>query len=109
MASWFTRILGRKAEPLHQATLVINGWMTSCSRCGKRARAEEKFHERNHAGKPNGCGARFTAFTIVGNPSLAEIEGHRRVRQDIPYVSTEELDSTFQVNNPPLTIYTATA
>lgn len=78
--------------------------MTSCSHCGGRARGEEKYHERNHAGKPAGCGARFTAFTITGFPTQAEIDAHRRARQDIPYVPAEELDPAFHANNPPLNI-----
>jgi len=104
LAGWLSRIFDRKVEPLHQATLVINGWMTTCSHCGKRARAEEKFHERNHAGKPVKCGARFTAFTIIGKPSQADIAGYSRVRQDIPYVPAEELDPSLVDSNPPLII-----
>ena len=102
MAGWLSRIFGRKAEPLHQATLIFNGWHTKCSHCGGNARAEEKFHERNRSGKPTGCGARYTAFTIIGSPSQADIAGYSRVRQDIPFVPTEELDPSLVDSNPPL-------
>ena len=78
---------------------MFNGWITTCSHCGKRARAEEKFHERNHAGALKGCKARFTAFTIVGSPSQAQIDGHQRVRQDIPFIPVEELGSIFVANS----------
>jgi hypothetical protein len=98
LASWLSRIFSRKAEPLHQATLIFNGWQTKCSHCGGNARAEEKFHERNYAGKPHGCGARFTAFTIIGHPTQAEISAHCQARQDIPYVSANELDSSLAKN-----------
>lgn len=105
MANRLSRIFRRSpAEPLHQATLVFNKWRTTCSHCGGNARPEERFHERNYAGRKAGCGARFTAFTIIGNPSQSEIEGHRRVRQDIPFILPEELDLAFQAHNPPLNI-----
>lgn len=93
MANWLSRLLHhQQTGPLQQATLLINGWTASCSHCGGWARTEEEFHKHNRSGKANGCGARFTAFTVIDATTEAKIEGYQRARQDLIYIPPEDLE-----------------